>query len=103
MKRTKYAGGGDAVVTVNDVWLCLEDIQAVLKQRSRTLQQALDVLRGGAMPTPKSNRREVCCICNRPRQQCLGHKRVPIEWCPPATAEGALTHSDWARIGWKAF
>ena len=44
--RTKYAGGGDAVVTVNDVWLCLEDIQAELKQRSRTLQQALDVLRG---------------------------------------------------------
>jgi hypothetical protein len=46
MKRLKCAGGGDAVVTMNDVWLCLEDFQAVLKQRSRTLQQALDVLRG---------------------------------------------------------
>jgi len=46
MKRLKCAGGGDAVVTMNDVWLCLEDLQAVLKQRSRTLQQALDVLRG---------------------------------------------------------
>ena len=46
MKRLKCAGGGDAVVTMNDVWLCLEDFQAILKQRSRTLQQALDVLRG---------------------------------------------------------
>ena len=46
MTRLKCAGGGDAVVTMNDVWLCLEDFQAVLKQRSRTLQQALDVLRG---------------------------------------------------------
>jgi hypothetical protein len=31
---------------MNDVWLCLEDFQAGLEQRSRTLQQALDVLRG---------------------------------------------------------
>ena len=55
------------------------------------------------MPKHKSNRRDVCCICDQPQPQCLGHKRVPIEWCPPANAEGALTHSDWARIGWKAF
>jgi hypothetical protein len=55
------------------------------------------------MPKSTSKTPEVCCICDLPRQQCLGHKRVPIKWCPPAAAEGALTHTDWARIGWKAF
>ena len=52
---------------------------------------------------PKSTTHEVCCTCDLPRQQCLGHERTSITWCPPATAEGALTHTDWARIGWKAF
>jgi len=46
MKPPKCGCGEEAAVTMNDVWLCLEDLQAVLKQRSRTLQQALDVLRG---------------------------------------------------------
>ena len=55
------------------------------------------------MPKSTSKTPEVCCICDLPWQQCLGHKRVPIKWCPPAAAEGALTHTDWARIGWKAF
>jgi hypothetical protein len=55
------------------------------------------------MAKSKSKKAEVCTICHLPRQQCLGHKRVPIEWCRPAAAEGALTHTDWARIGWKAF
>jgi len=32
---------------MNDVWLCLEDFQARLEQRSRMLKQALDML-GGA-------------------------------------------------------
>jgi hypothetical protein len=44
---------------------------------------------------------EVCGICHLPRQQCPGHRPKPIEWCPPAAAEGALTHADWARLGWR--
>jgi len=46
---------------------------------------------------------EVCRICDLPKQQCLGHRPAPIRWCPPGNAEGALTHTDWARISWKAF
>ena len=46
MKPPKCWCGEAAAVTMNDVWLCLEDFQAWLEQRSRTLQQALDVLRG---------------------------------------------------------
>jgi hypothetical protein len=54
------------------------------------------------MPKLKPTSRKVRCICDLPRQQCLGHRRAAIEWCPPAIAEGALTQADWARIGWKA-
>ena len=38
---------------------------------------------------------------NQPRS--LGRRGAAIEWCPPATAEGALTHTDWARFGWRQF
>jgi hypothetical protein len=31
---------------MHDVWLCLEDFRARLEQRSRALQQALELLRG---------------------------------------------------------
>lgn len=55
------------------------------------------------MPKLKSKSREVCYVCDLPRQQCLGHRPVPIAWCPPAIAEGALTQGDWARMGWTAF
>ena len=27
----------------------------------------------------------------------------PIKWCPPASAANALTHNDWARLGWTAY
>jgi hypothetical protein len=47
---------------------------------------------------------EVCRICDPAQQQCPGHEpAVPILWCPPANAENALTHTDWARLGWRAF
>ena len=46
---------------------------------------------------------DVCKICDRSQKQCPGHKPAPIRWCPPANARGALTHSDWARVGWKLF
>lgn len=55
------------------------------------------------MPGCESEKPEVCRICDLSRQQGLGHKQIPIEWCPPAAAEGALTHTDGARIGWKVF
>ena len=32
-----------------------------------------------------------------------GSHGAPIKWCPPASAEGALTHTDWARMGWHTF
>ena len=28
-------------------------------------------------------------------------ERTAVQWCPPAMAEGALTHTDWTRFGWK--
>jgi hypothetical protein len=46
MKPPRCACGEEAVVTMHDVWLCLEDFRARLEQRSRTLQQALELLRG---------------------------------------------------------
>ena len=46
MKRPRCACDRKAVVVMNDVWLCLEDFQARLEERSRMLKQALDVLRG---------------------------------------------------------
>ena len=46
MKPPKCGCGEEAAATINDVWLCLEDFQAGLEQRSRPLQQARDVLRG---------------------------------------------------------
>jgi len=46
MRSPKCGCGEEAAVTMNDVWLCLEDFQTGLEHRSRTLQQALDVLRG---------------------------------------------------------
>ena len=55
------------------------------------------------MPKSISTTPKVCGICDLPRQQCRAHKRTSIKWCPPAAAEGALTHTDWARMGWKAF
>lgn len=27
-------------------------------------------------------------------------ERTPVQWCRPAAAEGALTHTDWIRLGW---
>lgn len=47
MKRPSCTCGREAVAVMNDVWLCLEDFQARLEQRSTTLKQALDML-GGA-------------------------------------------------------
>ena len=44
---------------------------------------------------------EACRICDRPQQQCPGHEPAPIRWCPPANAENAVTHTDWARVDWK--
>ena len=46
MKPPRSACGEEAVVTMHDVWLCLEDFRARVEQRSRTLQQALELLRG---------------------------------------------------------
>ena len=39
----------------------------------------------------------------RNRSARRGHPVPPIEWCPPAAAEGALTHADWTRLGWRLF
>lgn len=43
----------------------------------------------------------ICKTCDLPQQQCLDHKPPAIRWCPPGNAENALTHTDWARVGWK--
>jgi hypothetical protein len=102
MRPRKGPHGERAAVTMHDVRRCLEHFQARLEQRSRPLQQALNVLEERAMPKVKSQSREVCRVCDLPWQQCPRHRRVPIQWCPPAVANGALTHTDWARIGWKA-
>jgi hypothetical protein len=45
MKAPRCACGEEAVVTMHDVWLCLEDFRARLEQRSRALQQALELVR----------------------------------------------------------
>jgi hypothetical protein len=29
------------------------------------------------------------------------HRVPPIEWYPPAPAEGALTHADWVTLKWR--
>jgi hypothetical protein len=39
----------------------------------------------------------------RDRSEPRPRRLPPIDWCPSATAEGALTHTDWARLGWRLF
>jgi hypothetical protein len=46
MKPPKCVCGKEAVVVMNDVWLCLEDFQVRLEQQSDRLRSALDMLRG---------------------------------------------------------
>lgn len=46
MKPPRCACGKEAVVVMNDVWLCLEDFQVRLEQQCNALKQARDILRG---------------------------------------------------------
>jgi hypothetical protein len=46
MKPPRCACGKEAVVVMNDVWLCLEDFQVRLEQQCNALKQAREILRG---------------------------------------------------------
>lgn len=46
MKPPRCACGKEAVVVMNDVWLCLDHFQVRLEQQSTTLKRMLDMLRG---------------------------------------------------------
>jgi hypothetical protein len=88
MKPPKCGCGEEAAVTMNDVWLCLEDFQTGWSSVPERYSRRWTCCEESAMPKSTSKTPEVCCICDLPRQQCLVHKQVPIKWCPPAAAEG---------------
>jgi len=80
----------------------------VRQRRRRTGQEASSVhpwpatTSGGAAMSRWTARKSRDAAA-RVRPGRCGHVVPPIEWCPPAAAEGALTHADWARLGWRLF
>jgi hypothetical protein len=55
------------------------------------------------MSTGMTRARKPKAVNTHDRSRSRGHRVQPIEWYPPAAAEGSLTHSDWAKLGWRLF
>jgi hypothetical protein len=55
------------------------------------------------MSTRITRARKPKAVNTHDRSGSRGHRVQPIEWYPPAAAEGSLTHSDWAKLGWRLF